>query len=412
MKTLYLITFASETYKGSISERHIELLELLRKEYEVNLINIRNISSLTEKDFKLIFISSGGVEHSIINYYTSLPHPLFFVIDGFNNSLSAAMELKSWANSQSVKASILYAEEEDFIEKVNTLYKIHNAQNNLKGKKIGIIGTPCQWLVSSSVNYLLAQRRWGVDYLDISSDELLKEYSRISDDEVGELTAEIAANAEKCIEATPGDLLKDMRVYKALKNIIEKYRLDAVALSSYRIFEQINASCCVALSILNNDGIPSICEGDQQSIFTALAVKELTGEIPFMGNVSKLDKKNNNVLLSYCSISTKITDSYIIRSHYETNTSVGIQGSLNEGTKVTILKCGGESLDEFFVSGGTVIPHNYEERNCRTQILVNMNEAVSYFTKNPIGNHHILIKNDYSKIVKSFFKNANSKKIK
>lgn len=413
MKTLYLITFASKTHKGSITERHTELLEMLKKEYEVNLINIRNIDRLSEKDFKLIFISSGGVENEIINDYTYLPHPLFFVIDGFNNSLAAAMELKSWANSQSIKASILYAEDKEFMNRINSLYQIHTTINNINGKKIGIIGTPCQWLVSSSVNYLLAQRRWGVEYIDISTDELLKEYRVINDEEVGEMAAEIAGKAKMCIEATPEDLLKDLRLYKALKIIKERYNLDAIALNSYKVFEQIKTSCCVALSMLNNDGIPSISEGDQQSIFTALAIKELTGEIPFMGNISKIDTENNNVLLSYCSISTKMTDDdYIIRSHYESGESVAIEGKIKDGTNVTVLKCGGESLDEYFVSGGITIPHKYEERNCRTQILVELKEPVTYFIKSPIGNHHILVKNDYSKIVKAFFKYTNSMRVK
>lgn len=412
MKTIHLITFTSETHKGTITEKHTELLDRLKEEYDVNLINIRNIDRLTEKDFKLIFIASGSVEHTIINNYEHLPHPLFLLIDGYNNSLSAAMELKAWANSQSIKANILYAGNEDIIEQINTLYRIHTSLNNIKGKKIGVIGTPSQWLVSSSVNYLLAQRRWGVEYIDISTDEVIDEYKNTNNDEVGELAAEIAARAEMCIEATPDDLLKDLRMYKAIKSVIEKYKLDAITINAYKIFEQIKTSCCVALSMLNNEGIPAISEGDLQSVFTAMAIKELTGETAFSGNVSKIVPDENNVMLAGCTISTDITDSYIIRSHYESGVSVAIQGTINPGQEVTIVKCGGESLDEYFVSKGETVPFEQDERFCRTQIMVNMKNPVSYFTSNPIGNHHLLIKNDYSKLIKCFFKYTNSKRVK
>lgn len=412
MKTIHLITFSSETHKGTITDKHTELLEILKTEYDVNLINIRNIDRLTDYDFKLIFIASGNVEHTIINNYEYLPHPLFFLIDGFNNSLSAAMELKAWANSQSIKAHILYAENNDIIEQVNTLYKIHTALKNIKGKKIGVIGTPGQWLVSSSVNYLLAQRRWGVEYIDISTDEVIDEFKKITDDEVGESAAELASRAEMCIEAIPDDLLKDLRIYKAIKNVITKYGLDAVTLNAYKVFEQTGTSCCSALSMLNNEGIPAISEGDLQSVFTALAIKELTGETAFSGNVSKIVTDNNTVTLSGCTISTAITDSYIIRSHYESGTSVAIQGTIDPGQEVTIVKCGGESLDEYFVSKGETVPAEHDERFCRTQITVKMKNPVSYFTSNPIGNHHLLIRNDYSKLIKNFFKYTNSKRVK
>lgn len=413
MKTLYLITFASDKQKGSISERHKELLDLLNTQYDVNIINIRNIDQLSDNDFKLIFISSGYVENDILNSYEYLPHPLFLLTDGYNNSLSAAMEIKAWANSQSIKAEILYAESECILNKINTLYKIHQTLKSIDGKRIGVVGTPCKWLISSSVNYLLAQRRWGVEFIDISIDELYKEFVKIQDDEVGNYSAEIATKAQTCIEATPEDLLKDMRLYKAINKIIDKYKLSAISINSFKINEIMKTSGCVAMSILNNDGIPSTGEGDLQSIFTSLIMKELTGEISFMGNVSDVNSKSNEFTLSYCTISTKMINyDYIIRSHYETGESVAIQGYMKPDQKVTIVKCGGESLDEFFVSTGTTVQHEHEERCCRTQIRVKMDNPVSYFITNPIGNHHLLIRNDYKNLIKIFFEYTSSKRIK
>lgn len=413
MKTLYLITFASGNQKGSISERHKELLSLLNTEYNVNIINIRNIDQLSDNDFKLIFISSGYVEHDILNNYEYLPHPMFLLTDGYNNSLSAAMEIKAWANSQSIKAEILYAESECILNKINTLYKIHQTIKSLQGKRIGVVGTPCKWLVSSSVNYLLAQRRWGVEFIDISTDELYKEFVKIKDDEVGNYSAEIATKAQACIEAAPEDLLKDMRLYKAINKIIEKYKLSAISINSFKINEVMKTSGCVAMSILNNDGIPSTGEGDLQSIFTSLVMKELTGEISFMGNVSDVNSRSNEFTLSYCTISTRMINyDYIIRSHYETGESVAIQGNMKPEQKVTIVKCGGESLDEFFVSTGVTVPHEHEERCCRTQIRVKIDSPVSYFITNPIGNHHLLIRNDHKDLIKAFFGYTSSKRIK
>lgn len=410
MKKLYLITFASARQKGGITERHKELLDLLNTQYEVNLVNIRNVDQIPVDGLKLIFITSRYVEQQIVAHYEMLPHPLFLLTDGYNNSLSAVMEIKAWANSQSIKAKVLYSEDESILDEIDSIYRVHTALCRMKGCRIGVIGTPCNWLISSSVNYLLAQRRWGIEYVDISQDEVLEAFNVTTDDEVGEMAAELAGNARMCIEATPADLLRDMRVYKALRRVIDKYKLSALTLNNHRILEVIETSTCVALSMLNDEGFPACGESDLQSVFTALALKELTGEMSFMGNVSAIDSKRNAIMLSYCSVGTKFVEgNYSIRSHYESGESVAIQGDMPVGRRVTMVKCGGESLDEFFVASGKTLDNDYKERCCRTQIKVSLDTPVSYFIDNPIGNHHLLIKGDYEKIVTDFFEYSSSK---
>lgn len=58
--------------------------------------------------------------------------------------------------------------------------------------RIGVIGTPSSWLIASNVDYLLAKRRWGVEYTDVSLDRIYEYYNQITDDEVGEACAHLA----------------------------------------------------------------------------------------------------------------------------------------------------------------------------------------------------------------------------
>ena len=60
------------------------------------------------------------------------------------------------------------------------------AQRGLYGMRIGVIGTPSSWLIASNVDYLLAKRRWGVEYTDIALERVYEYYNQITDDEVGE----------------------------------------------------------------------------------------------------------------------------------------------------------------------------------------------------------------------------------
>ena len=79
---------------------------------------------------------------------------------------------------------------------------------------------------------------------------------------------------------------------------------------------------CLALSLLNDEGIPAGCEGDLQSIMTLLMVKELIGKPGFMANPSFVDLARNEVLLAHCSIPTKMAEEFIIRNHFETESGI------------------------------------------------------------------------------------------
>ena len=54
------------------------------------------------------------------------------------------------------------------------------------------------------------------------------------------------------------------------------------------------------------------------------------------------------IILAHCTIGIAQTEQFIIRNHFETESGIGIQGILPTGD-VTIVKCGGECLDEYYL---------------------------------------------------------------
>ena len=94
-------------------------------------------------------------------------------------------------------------------------------------------------------------------------------------------------------------------------------------------------------------------------------------------------------------------DEFYLKTHFESGLGVGIKGIIEEGES-TIFKLSGDGKN-YFVSGGEIIENLNKESLCRTQIRLKMNEDVKYFLQNSIGNHHLICKGDYSKLVKEFF---------
>ena len=149
------------------------------------------------------------------------------------------------------------------------------------------------------------------------------------------------------------------------------------------------------------EGIPAGCEGDLQSIFTLLIAKTLTGQAGFMANPAFINDDLNEIVMAHCTIATKMVDQFIIRNHFETETGIAIQGILHPGG-ITMIKCAGECLDEYFVSTGQLIENTNYINACRTQARIKLDKPVDYFMRNPLGNHHIILMGDHEKVIHEF----------
>lgn len=401
--TIHLISFASLLHKQvSLRSSHEAILSELEKYYTVKLVDYQDMHQLSSDDFKIIFIATGGVERMVIQHFESLPRPAILLADGMQNSLAAALEISTWLRGRGMKSEILHGELPTIIQRIHTLYNNFRAQRSLFGKRIGVLGISSPWLVASNVDYLLAKRRWGIEYMNIPLERIYEEFEHIADEEVGASCAAVASQALACREGTPEDLIKAMRLYRAIKKVCKKEKLDALTLSCFKVLEQIGVTGCLALSLLNDDGIIAGCEGDLQSIFTLLSVKALTGKDGFMANPSMINTRTNELILAHCTIGLKQTERYIIRNHFETESSIAIQGLLPTGD-VTIVKCGGECLDEYYLSTGALTENTNYINMCRTQARIRMNSPAEYFLKNPLGNHHILVHGNYEVALNEFF---------
>lgn len=398
-----LITFASILHKQTtIRSSHEIILNELEKYFTLKFIDYTEMGKLTPDDFSLLFIVTGGVERLVIQHFEQLPRPTILLADGMQNSLASALEISSWLRNRGMKSEILHGELTEIVKRLFVMYNNFKAQRQISNSRIGVIGTPSNWLIASNVDYLLAKRRWGVEYVDIPLERVVEYYNKISDEEVGDASAQLAGQALACREATPDDMLKAMKIYHALKRIAEEDKLSALTLSCFRLIELTGTTGCLALSLLNDEGIIAGCEGDLQSIFTMLIVKTLTTQSAFMANPSMINARTNEIILAHCTIGLKQTEKFILRSHFETDLSIGIQGILPTGD-VTLVKCGGECLDEYYLTTGTLTENTNYLNMCRTQVRIRLNSPADYFLRNPLGNHHILFHGNYETILNEFF---------
>lgn len=409
--TINLITFASNIHNSTVVQRaHDALLNDLKAHFTLNFVDYRDIDKLNKNEFGIIFIATGGVERLVVQCFEQLPRPVILLADGLQNSLAASLEVSAWLRSRGLKSEILHGNTALMVKRLQRLYNNYQAQRAISGMRVGVIGSPSPWLVASNVDYLLAKRRWGVNYIDFPLSRVTDLYHRITDDEVGQASALFVENAIACREGSPEDMLKAMRLYRAIKRLCVEENLQAITISCFKLINLLGTTGCLALALLNDEGIVAGCEGDLQSIFTMLTIHSLTGKDCFMANPSIIDTQANEIILSHCTIGIRQTERYAIRSHFESGIGIAIQGILPTGD-VTIVKCGGESLDEYYLTTGTLIENPDYDNLCRTQIRIKLETSPDYFLKSPLGNHHILVQGNHKEALHAFFQVNGCKRI-
>ena len=182
MTHLNLITFASELNKqGTIRHAHRQLFDLLETRYDVHIVSPDAIEALERNELQLVFISSGGVEYQFRNYYEQLPKPVVLLTDGLQNSLAASLEISTWTRRQGTACRIIHGNEETVLAELTEYEQLFAKRHLLAGKRIGVIGEPSKWLIASSVNHTEASRRWGIEFVDISLDEVESNFNAIGD---------------------------------------------------------------------------------------------------------------------------------------------------------------------------------------------------------------------------------------
>ena len=343
------------------------------------------------------FIVTGGTEAQVLELQKTRDtkfedEEIVLLAYESNNSLAASMELLARFNQIGKKGRIIYlpATEDTKVSTAN-IQKI-NGKGELAGSRIGEVGSPSDWLVASSPSADTVKENWGAEVIPVKMTELKTFFLEITDEDCQENFNELTNNSTEIIEPTNKDIINNIKVYLAMKKLIEKYDLDAVTLRCFDLVLDLGTTGCFALSRLNDEGIIAGCEGDMVSTIGMLLVYKKTGRIPWMANPSRLNIENNSLIIAHCTVPISLVDNYIIRSHFESGIGVGIQGTFQRGD-VTIFRIGGNNLDKIWLANGEIFSTSKEEDLCRTQIEVKLNSDrnVADLLSNPLGNHLIIV---------------------
>lgn len=346
----------------------------------------------------LIYVRTGGTEgifkRLLPNLKAKSARPFYLLTSGKSNSLAASMEILSYLRQNGMSGEIIHGEPAYITHRIALLAKAGEAKQQLNGCRLGIIGEPSDWLISSHADKDIVRKRLGVELISIPMQELLETIAATP-----LRTADEECSSESIRKALPGA----MQIYDALKKVIQRHDLQGFTLRCFDLLGSVHNTGCLALAKLNAKGIVAGCEGDVPAMLSMKIAQALLGVSGFQANPSKINPETGEMLFAHCTIPFNLVERYEFDTHFESGIGVGIRGYMKEGP-VTIFKVSGD-LSRSFIQEGELVRNQAKPDLCRTQQVIRLSDPsqTSYFLNNPIGNHHIILPGHHQELLDSFF---------
>ena len=198
------------------------------------------------------------------------------------------------------------------------------------------------------------------------------------------------------------EMQKSLEIYGALKRICQKYQLAGVTVRCFDLLGPVKSTGCLALAILNAEGVYGGCEGDMPSLIAMTLIGKLTDQPVFMCNPSRILSQQKQIIFAHCTLPLTMPSAFRLMTHFESDLGVALAGHLREGD-ATVFKCSA-LMDRYFVQDGEIVENLNEKHLCRTQIRVSLPQGLDTLLREPIGNHHLIVLGHYASRVQEFFR--------
>ena len=375
-----IFTLTSKLHnEQSVAAATQEFLSTLNFDYE---LKGSDYTSYGQHALNLIYVRTGGTEGVFLKLLPQLQRqsrqPFYLLTSGKSNSLAASMEILSYLRQQGLRGEIIHGDAAYISRRIQMLAKASEAMQTLNSCRLGIIGKPSDWLISSHADAQVVRKALGIELVDIPMEEVIEESGT---PQVPQVEGRIVESEMQGAEA----------IYHALKKIVQRHGLQGFTIRCFDLLTAVRNTGCLALARLNSEGIVAGCEGDVPAMLSMAIVNALVGVSGFQANPASINPETGQLLFAHCTIPLNMVERYEFDTHFESGIGVGIRGYMKPGP-VTIFKLSGD-LKRSFVAEGELMRNEGNPGLCRTQQVIQLADPsqASILLNNPIGNHHIIL---------------------
>ena len=369
-------------------------------------LNEENDFVFDETGEDIFFIETGGTEEQFKSIFKEYKEPYLLLATDANNSLPASLEIATFLRKEGKKFKLFHGKPEEVRQQLKSdeISKIsRNSQGFLKfdglnNMRLGVVGKPSDWLIASEVDYKEVKAKFGVELIDISSEEFLMEVNSAKP-KLDPVIFEPLLNEKVDHKTLDGAL----QIYAALCNLIIKYNLNGLTVRCFDLLTTVHNTSCLALAMLNKDGYIATCEGDIPAMLSMAIIRKAFNQSSFQVNPSYLNLKERYGYFAHCTLPLDMCLSYEFDTHFESGIGLGIKGRLNLG-RVTIFKMNA-NLKDYEIFEGQIVENLHKNKLCRTQVKIQFNESIDEMFSSPNGNHLIIFFGSHKEELVRIFSN-------
>ncbi|RLF18402.1 MAG: hypothetical protein DRZ82_08275 [Thermoprotei archaeon] len=241
-------------------------------------------------------------------------------------------------------------------------------------------------------DFFRIQRRFGIRFRHIETNEFFRIFDSIPDDEARKVLEEWKKDFAKVVEPSEKDLLDVARVYLALRYLCEREDANAVTINCGRFTEERPIVPCLAFSKLIDEGIICGCEGDITALLSALILHAVSGQPVLMGNFGykpgMFEAREGELTIEHDVLPLSMASTkYIVRDYHGRRFGVTAYADIKRGQPMTLLNMS-NNLNEITVIEGT-IKSSEDGGHCRVIIRMKAKGDVKRVSEILVGSQHI-----------------------
>lgn len=348
----------------------------------------------------LIINASGGTEALIEFIVENSKEPSLILANSQKNSFASSLEAYAYLKDN-FPIKVFYSDNDsEIISTVDHYSKAINTLKKINSSHFCAIGNPSDWLLTSK-NFS-GFGNFKTKFSQIEVEQLIEEVNKIPEEKTKEITDEWKSSFYEVL-VEDKSLIDSAKVYLALKQLVSKEKIDVLTVRCFDLLAH-NYTACMGLSICNDEGTTSGCEGDLPTTFTMKIAQELSGDAVWMANPSSIDKERKQIIFAHCSVPRSFLKSVKesgLTTHMESGLSTAIRGPLHK-TEVTIMRISNDFKKMNVVKGRIVETDMKDAHLCRTQAVIEIESDVEKWIESTFGNHHVIVYGDITPEIKHF----------
>jgi len=185
------------------------------------------------------------------------------------------------------------------LEDIAAFIRAGAAANDLNGNKLCVVGGRVMGMYTTMADIIQLKHIFGLEVEHIDGVRVYLEAENVAQEQVSKMRKWLEETFGK-INVPEQILERSLRLYIALKYVLEKEGYNLVAVKCQD--EMINnyASSCLAISLLNDEGFTVSCESDINAAITMRMLSSISGGISLFGDINHLDQENKVLRVVNC----------------------------------------------------------------------------------------------------------------